>query len=230
MKGAASLMLLPGKGDVSLDMGPTAAAGYGYQGHRKKRDSGWGFAGPAYSRVQGSSQAVAAASILSVVGVAAAAVPLGLQLAAALTGDPTNSGHVVVPMLLLGVVLTLGCSGFLLLLLSGRHGLITAAAGLTSSMPVLVAIAALLSQPEWIGQGSARVAADSLQGLTAGFNMLVLLLLLLPAVRQWGPKATAAGAWGGAAVGLILCGGVAALCFATPYCLHVHQSSVGGTA
>lgn len=100
VKGPASLMLLPGKGDISLDMGPTAA--YGYQGHRKKRDSGWGFAGPAYSRVQGSSQAVTAASILSVVGVAAAAVPLGLQLAAALTGDPTNSGHVVVPMLLLG--------------------------------------------------------------------------------------------------------------------------------
>jgi hypothetical protein len=95
---------------------------------------------------------------------------------------------------------------------------------------VLVAIAALLSQPEWIGQGSARVAADSLQGLTAGFNMLVLLLLLLPAVRQWGPKAAAAGAWGGAAVGLVLCGGVAALCFGTPYCLHVHQSSVGATA
>lgn len=100
VKGPASLMLLPGKGDISLDMGPAAA--YGYQGHRRKRDSGWGFAGPAYSRVQGSSQAVAAASILSVVGVAAAAVPLGLQLAAALTGGPTNSGHVVVPMLLLG--------------------------------------------------------------------------------------------------------------------------------
>lgn len=127
-------------------------------------------------------------------------------------------------------MLTLGCLGFLLLLLSGRCGLITAAAALMSSMPVLVAIAALLSQPEWIGQGSARAAADSLQGLTAGFNMLVLLLLLLPAVRQWGPKAAAAGAWGGALVGLVLCGGVAALCFGTPYCLHVHQPSVGATA
>lgn len=118
------------------------------------------------------------------------------------------------------MVLSLGCLGFLLLLLSSRKRLITATAGLISSMPVLVAIAALLSQPEWVGQGSARIAADSLQGLAAGFNMLVLLLLLLPSVRQWGPKAAAVGCWSGAAAGVVLCAGVAALCFGTPYCLH----------
>jgi hypothetical protein len=103
VKGAASL-LLPGRGDVLLQMGPAADSCKGpavAADSRKKRDS-WGFAGPAYSRVHGSSQAVAAASILSVVGVAAAGVPLGLQLAAALTADPTNSGHVVPPLVLLG--------------------------------------------------------------------------------------------------------------------------------
>jgi hypothetical protein len=103
VKGPASL-LLPGRGDVLLQMGPAADSCKGSAAaadSRKKRDS-WGFAGPAYSRVQGSSQAVAAASILSVVGVAAAGVPLGLQLAAALTADPTNSGHVVPPLVLLG--------------------------------------------------------------------------------------------------------------------------------
>lgn len=105
VKGPASL-LLPGRGDVLLQMGPPGAAdcckgSAGAADSRKKRDS-WGFAGPAYSTVQGSSQAVAAASILSVVGVAAAGVPLGLQLAAALTADPTNSGHVVPPLVLLG--------------------------------------------------------------------------------------------------------------------------------
>jgi hypothetical protein len=96
-------LLLPGKGDVFLQMGTpvSAAADSSSSGKRQKRDS-WGFAGPLNSRVHGSSQAVAAASILSAGGVAAAGVPLGLQLAAALTADPTNSGHVVVPMLLLG--------------------------------------------------------------------------------------------------------------------------------
>jgi hypothetical protein len=126
-----------------------------------------------------------------------------------------------------GIVLSLGCLGFLLLLLSSHKRLITATAGLISSMPVLVAIAALLSQPEWVGQGSARVAADSLEGLAAGFNMLVLMLLLLPSVRQWGPKAAAVGSWSGAAAGVVLCAGVAALCFGTPYCLH--PAVVGGT-
>lgn len=128
-----------------------------------------------------------------------------------------------------GVVLSLGSLGFLLLLLGTRKRLVTAAAGLTCSMPVLVAIAALLSQPAWVGQGSARVAADGLQGLAAGFNLLVLLLLLLPSVRQWGPKAVAVGVWSGAAAGLVLCSGVAALCFGTPYCLHVHPVASGSS-
>lgn len=126
-----------------------------------------------------------------------------------------------------GVVLSLGCLGFLLLLLGTRRRLVTAVAGLTCSTPVLVAIAALLSQPAWVGQGSARVAADGLQGLAAGFNLLVLLLLLLPSVKQWGPKAVSVGVWSGAAVGLLLCSGVAALCFGTPYCLHVHPTASG---
>jgi len=102
----ASSLLLPGRGDVLLHVG--AAAADSFQGSgcrlfepRKKRDS-WGFAGPGYSRVQGSSQAVAAASMLSVGGAAVTGIPLGLQLAAALTADPTNSGHAVVPMVMLG--------------------------------------------------------------------------------------------------------------------------------
>jgi hypothetical protein len=90
----------------------SAAADSSSSGKRHKRDS-WGFAGTLNSRVHGSSQAVAAASILSAGGVAAAGVPLGLQLAAALTADPTNSGHVVVPMLLLGE--------WLVLMLCTRH-------------------------------------------------------------------------------------------------------------
>jgi hypothetical protein len=94
-------LLLPGKGDVLLNMGATAAADGRRFEPRHKRES-WGFAGAAYSRVQGSGQAVAAASLLGAVGVAAAGIPLGLQLAAALTADPTDSGRVVVPMLLLG--------------------------------------------------------------------------------------------------------------------------------
>jgi hypothetical protein len=124
-----------------------------------------------------------------------------------------------------GCVMSLGALGFLLLLLSShKQRTVTAAAALVSSVPVFVAVAALLSQPAWVSQGSARVAADSLQGLAAGYNLLVLLVLLLPAVKRWGPKAVAAGAWGGAATGLVVCAGVAGLCLGTPYCLHVHST------
>lgn len=126
-------------------------------------------------------------------------------------------------LLLTGCLLSLGCLGFLLLLLSStRKHAVTAAAACVSSMPVVVAIAALLSQPAWISQGSARVAADGLQGLAAGFNLLVLLLLLLPTVRQWGPKAASVGAWGGAVGGCAVLALVAGLCFGTPYCLRVY--------
>lgn len=124
-----------------------------------------------------------------------------------------------------GVVLSLGCLGFLMLLLGSRKRLVVAASGLTCSLPLLVAIAALLSQPAWVGQGSARVAADGLQGLAAGFNLLVLLLLLLPTVRQWGPKAAAVGLWSGAGAGVVLCAGVSVLCLSTPYCMHVYPAA-----
>jgi hypothetical protein len=122
--------LLRGRGDVHLNIGATAtaaaaaadgigaaataaaAAGFGFlpsswqrQFEPRKRRHSWGFSaglGRYASQVQGSSQAVAAASMLAAGGVAAACVPLGLQLAAALTADPSNSGHVVVPMVLVG--------------------------------------------------------------------------------------------------------------------------------
>jgi hypothetical protein len=124
-----------------------------------------------------------------------------------------------------GLVLALGCLGFLRLLLSTRTRLLTAAAGALSSLPVFVAFAALLSQPVWVGQGSARIAADGLQGLAAGFNVYVLLLLLLPTVRRLGPKAAGAGVWVGAGAGLALCACLAGLCIGTPYCLHVQAAS-----
>jgi hypothetical protein len=124
-----------------------------------------------------------------------------------------------------GLVLVLGSLGFLRLLLSTRTRLLTAAAGLLSSLPVVVTFAALLSQPVWVGQGSARVAADGLQGLASGFNVFVLLLLLLPTVRRLGPKAAGVGMWVGAGAGLMLCACVAGMCFGTPYCLHVQAAS-----
>lgn len=111
-----------------------------------------------------------------------------------------------------------------MLLLGARKRLITAIAGCLGGLPVLVAIAALLSQPAWVSQGSAATAADGLQGLAVGYNLLVLLLLLLPTVKQWGPKAASLGAWCGGVTGVLVSAGVAGLCLGTPYCLHVQAS------
>lgn len=120
-----------------------------------------------------------------------------------------------------GCLLSLGCLGFCLPLLGARRVHVGCAAGLVACMPVAVAVAALLSQPAWVQQGSARAAADGLQGLTTGFSGHVLLLLLLPLVRRWGTThpATESAWWGGVGAGVVLCLGLAGLCTATPYCL-----------
>lgn len=128
-------------------------------------------------------------------------------------------------------MLSLGCSGFLAPLFSrcgGRKWLATAVAGLVSSIPVVVALAALLlSQPGSVMTGSALAGrtVDCLQGFCVGFNLLVALRLLLPAVKQSGASAarTATARWalGGAVGGTMLQFGTAALCLGTPYCLVV---------
>jgi hypothetical protein len=170
----------------------------------------------------GSHQAVAAASLLALTGAAAGGVPLGLQLAAALVGDPSGSGHVVVPLLLIGALTCVSCLGFLLPLLGAHRLRLGLSAGAINAVPAAVAIAALLSQPTWVAQGSARAVADSLQGLAAGFKGCVVLLLL-PLLRRCGAPAGAEPAVvGGAAGGLVVCAGLCGLCLATPYCLRVH--------
>lgn len=127
-----------------------------------------------------------------------------------------------------GSTTTMSCIGFLLLLLGQRRMIVATCAGLISVLPILAAVAALLSQPEWVQQGSARVAADSLQGLAAGYSTYVLLLLLLPMVRQWGSRAAGLSLWGGAAAGCLVCLALKALCASTPYCLHVNGAGVLG--
>jgi hypothetical protein len=130
-----------------------------------------------------------------------------------------------------GCLTGLGCVGFLLPLFAAqphhqqhlqRRSLhIAAAAAGVSAVPVCVAVAALLSQPSWVQQGSAAAAADSLQGLAAGFNAYVLLLLLLPLSRRIGPpRGVRAACWVGAAAGALACLLLLGLCAATPYCLH----------
>lgn len=62
----------------------------------------WDLAEPACSNSSAASPAIAAACMLAVAGVATAGLPVGLQLAAAVVADPTNSGHVMLPVMLLG--------------------------------------------------------------------------------------------------------------------------------
>ncbi|WIA17288.1 hypothetical protein OEZ85_014156 [Tetradesmus obliquus] len=157
-------------------------------------------------------------------GAAGSGGALGLQLAGALAAAPDHIGHVLPPVVLLGTVFGAACVGLLQPLLGHRMRLIGAAASLICSMPVLVAVLALLFQPAWVQEGSAFAAADSVQGLTIGFNLFVLLVLVLPMGKRWGPKKCSVGVACGVGCGVLLSGLLGLLCMASPYCLHVRPA------
>jgi len=98
------------------------------------------------------------------------------------------------------------------------------AAGALSSLPVLVAVAVLLAQPGWAQQGGALEAADSLQGLAVGYNVFVLLVLVLPMARRWNVNKTSAGLLSGSCIAFLACVCQLLLCIGTPYCLNVNSS------
>jgi hypothetical protein len=114
--------------------------------------------------------------------------------------------------------------GLLQPLLGHRIKLIGAAASLVSSMPLFVAVLALLFQPGWVQQGSAFAAADSVQGLSVGYNLFVLLALVLPIGKRWGPTKCSAGVACGVVCGVLTSGVLGLLCAASPYCLHVRPA------
>jgi hypothetical protein len=122
-----------------------------------------------------------------------------------------------------GVVLSLDCSGFLAYLLRARTRLATTVAGIVSSLPVLVALAALMLQPVTGLTGSPLAGKmHCLQGMSVGFNLFVALRLL-PATSQTGRgiarMAAAQWALSGALAGVVGCAGMVVLCLGTPYCL-----------
>jgi hypothetical protein len=123
-----------------------------------------------------------------------------------------------------GAVFGAACVGLLQPLLGHRMRLIGAAAALVSSTPVLVAVLALLFQPGWVQEGSAFAAADSVQGLSVGYNVFVLLALLLPMGKRWGPKKCTVGFACGVGCGVLLSCVLGLLCMASPYCLHVRPA------
>jgi hypothetical protein len=102
---------------------------------------------------------------------------------------------------------------------------------------VLVALAALLLQRVVLvttglpGMALAGMSVDCLQGVSVGFNLLVALRLLLPAISQSGKNAAcmAAAHWalGGALAGVVGRAGMVALCLGTPYCWT--GQTAGGT-
>lgn len=122
------------------------------------------------------------------------------------------------------------CVSLLLPLLGHRSRLVGAAAALVSSMPLLVAVLALLFKPAWVQQGAAFAAADNMQGLLAGFNLFVLLLLVLPMGNRWGPRKCSLGVACGLGWGVAVSGVLALLCALSPYCLHVRAVELFGSS
>jgi len=114
--------------------------------------------------------------------------------------------------------------GLLLVVMSSQQRFISMAAGALSSLPVLVAVAVLLAQPGWAQQGGALEAADRLQGLAVGYNVFVLLVLVLPMARRWNVNKTSAGLLSGSCIAFLVCVCQLLLCTGTPYCLHVNSS------
>ncbi|KAF6257228.1 ZIP family transporter [Scenedesmus sp. NREL 46B-D3] len=162
--------------------------------------------------------------LLALAGAAGSGGAVGLQLAGALAAAPDHIGHVLPPMALLGAVCGAACVGLLQPLLGHRVRLIGAAASLISTTPMIVAVLALLFQPGWVQQGAASAAADSVQGLSVGYNLFVLLALVLPMGKRWGPKRCSMGVACGVGCGVLLSGVLGLLCWASPYCLHVRPA------
>ncbi|KAF6252114.1 hypothetical protein COO60DRAFT_1704442 [Scenedesmus sp. NREL 46B-D3] len=158
-----------------------------------------------------SSRAVVAASLLALAGAAGSGGAVGLQLAGALAAAPDHIGHVLPPMALLAAA-------------GAPREAIGAAASLISTTPMIVAVLALLFQPGWVQQGAASAAADSVQGLSVGYNLFVLLALVLPMGKRWGPKRCSMGVACGVGCGVLLSGVLGLLCWASPYCLHVRPA------